>query len=112
MKFSSKDFYDFLGNKIQEYRKLKNYSQEQLGKVIDLSRTSIVHIEKGNQKIPIYKLFILAFELNIEIGNFFPRIEKNDKLIDLISKERISDLSSQKKILEILKKEKKNAKQK
>jgi len=72
-------FYIDLGETIKNQRLHKGYSQEDLGKYLNLTRTSIVNIEKGRQRPPVHTLYELANFLNLQIGELFPsEVEKNE----------------------------------
>jgi transcriptional regulator with XRE-family HTH domain len=57
-------FYKALGARIREIRGSK-LSQEQLAKAADLSRTSIVNIESGRQKLLVHNLFQISKALKV-----------------------------------------------
>ena len=54
-----------LGERIASLRKLKGYSQEELAKLIDISRPSLVQIEKGKRNVNVNELKILTKVLQI-----------------------------------------------
>lgn len=51
--------YEFIGNRIRETRRKKGLSQDDLAKLSHLERPSIVLIERGRQKLPIDRLYIM-----------------------------------------------------
>lgn len=57
-------FYKALGARIRELRG-NNLSQEQLAKAVKLTRTSIVNIEAGRQKLLLHNLFKIADALGV-----------------------------------------------
>jgi transcriptional regulator with XRE-family HTH domain len=57
-------FYKALGARIREIRRGK-LSQEQLAKAANLSRTSIVNIESGRQKLLVHNLFQISKALKV-----------------------------------------------
>lgn len=73
--------YEQIGNLIKEGRKKKKppVSQEQLGKMVGMSRTSIVNIETGRHKIQIHTLYSIANELQIDILELLPNIHLETK---------------------------------
>lgn len=86
-------FYKQLGKKICAARKSANLKQEYLAMEIGLTRTSLVNIEHGNQKIQLHTLLTLIrileidlLELLPETGNNKPQ-ELNKKLEKNLSKE-------------------------
>lgn len=101
--------YELIGNQIQELRKKSRFSQENLAKKLELSRASIVNIEKGRQHPSIHLLIDLARILNVNISTFL-----NDELLNefntrsnLVSIKKQIDKSSDdidsKKILDFIK---------
>jgi transcriptional regulator with XRE-family HTH domain len=56
-------FYKALGSRIRELRAAQ--SQEQLAKAVKLTRTSIVNIEAGHQKLLVHNLFKIAEALGV-----------------------------------------------
>lgn len=55
-----------IGKKIREMRGATGISQEELGKRVDLLRTSIVNIECGRQRLPIATLYDIADALGVQ----------------------------------------------
>lgn len=66
----------YIGTKIHQFRIEANLSQETLGGVLNVSRTSIANYEAGNQAISIVDLFQVAIFLNKKISDFLPPIEE------------------------------------
>lgn len=91
--------YRDIGIRLSKCRKAKRISQEKLAKLVGLTRTSIIHIEKGRQKAPLDKLYHIAEILEEDIFDILPRMERftkrpNDHLVsqvDLVSRKRIKD---------------------
>ena len=59
--------YREIGDNIQRLRDKKRLTQEALAARVGLSRTSIVHIEKGRQKPPLDKLYLIAELLDVDV---------------------------------------------
>jgi len=68
-----------IGLRIRIARKERNFSQEDLAKLVDLSRASIVNIEKGRQSPPIQTLLLLCRKLNKQLA-FFVRLDIKDEV--------------------------------
>lgn len=64
-------YYIALGQKITELRVRNGYTQEKLAEILNLSRVSIVNIEKGRQKPSIYLFYKIAYHFNISIADIF-----------------------------------------
>jgi len=80
-------FYIALGKKIAESRNLANLTQQKLAGMLDLSRASIVNIEKGRQQLSIFLLCKVAFHLKTSIDKLIPHIY--DQLTDDVIKSEI-----------------------
>ena len=75
MKDSSQQaFYESLGARIRELRGGK-FSQEQLAKAANLSRTSMVNIESGRQKLLVHNLFQIAKALGVRATELLSPLE-------------------------------------
>lgn len=80
MKKDSADrLYRFVGAKIREARQPSEsspgYTQASLAKAVQLSRTSIVNIEKGRQHPPIHVLYSIANALSVDPLSLLPNPE-------------------------------------
>lgn len=59
-----------LGERLAQYRKAKDYSQEELASTIGISRPSLVQIESGKRNIDILEMQKLAMTLGFSIDEF------------------------------------------
>lgn len=57
--------YNFLGERIKKIRSLFRYSQEELGKILNLPKQSISRIEKGKRAVSEEELKLLSKELHV-----------------------------------------------
>ncbi|MEK3698027.1 MULTISPECIES: helix-turn-helix domain-containing protein [unclassified Paenibacillus] len=64
--------YGEIGRRIREAREENKLTQEDLGKLVNLTRTSITNIERGKQKIPIDSLYYFAKILNVNVFSLLP----------------------------------------
>ena len=55
--------YEIIGKRIEDLRKARGLSQEDLARSSHLKRPSIALIEKGTQKVPIDRLYRIALAL-------------------------------------------------
>jgi len=62
--------YDFLGEKIRKLRVMKNYSQEELGKALNLPKQSISRIEKDRRRVTVKELDIISNFFNVPLKLF------------------------------------------
>jgi len=60
-----KTFYIELGKKIAEARRRSRITQQELGRLVGLSRTSVTNIEKGRQPVLVHMLVRISEALNI-----------------------------------------------
>lgn len=66
------EFYRELGRLIAAKRRDQNKTQEHLAEAVGLSRTSLVNIEKGGQRILAHTVFEIARELGISMAELIP----------------------------------------
>ena len=91
-------FYLELGDRIRTERIRREISQEKLAEELDLTRASVVNLEKGRHRPSIYQLlliakfFILDFTLLIPVENTaIDKRSKKKKTIDDQLKNVVSD---------------------
>ena len=81
-------FYSQLGASIMEFRKKSGLSQEALSEKVDMSRASIVNIEKGRQFPPLHLVWEIANNLEIDLNSLIPKKDfKNSELNPSLKKE-------------------------
>lgn len=68
--------YSLIGSQIKLIRQKKDISQEDLAKRAGLTRTSIVLIENGRQRLPIDRLYNIAKALQISPARLLPDIHE------------------------------------
>lgn len=104
------NFNKILGKNIFRKRKLINKNQEQLGEALELSRATIVNIEKGRHQLNAYQLWLVVRFLKTTYDDLMPTekqfLENTDLALPdgfkiLYSKETIEDFQ---KLLDSLKK--------
>lgn len=66
-------FYEQLGGNIRECRKRLKLSQDALGKLIGLTRTSLTNIENGRQHPPLHTFCDLLEQLKVDVWELLPR---------------------------------------
>jgi transcriptional regulator with XRE-family HTH domain len=67
--------YRLFGSRVRALREEKNVTQEELGKRVDLSRTSITNIEKGRQRVLLHQMVEIAQALDAEPVSLIPTPE-------------------------------------
>lgn len=77
------DFKKKLGNRIQEIRKSKKFTQEKLAEAIDMDTPNLSNIERGKKFMTADTLCKIANSLNIPIKELFDfeHIKSNNELI-------------------------------
>lgn len=65
----------FVGAKIHDFRKEMGIRQGELGKLLDLSRVSVLNLESGRHRLTIDHLFFLCGLFKKSPNDFFPPID-------------------------------------
>ena len=65
-------FYKQLGEKINHARRKRGLTQESLASLVGLSRTSVVNLEKGRQKLLTHLLLEFSRALQLNIHDLLP----------------------------------------
>ena len=64
-----------LGQKIQKLRKAQGFSQESFAAEVELDRTYIGGVERGERNISALNLVQVAKALKVEVGELFPPLK-------------------------------------
>lgn len=64
--------YRLFGDRVRELREKRNVTQEELGRRVDLSRTSITNIEKGRQRVLLHQMVSIASALEANPEELMP----------------------------------------
>ncbi|MEE9431462.1 MAG: helix-turn-helix transcriptional regulator [Melioribacteraceae bacterium] len=98
-KNNTNGFYKRIGQLIKKKRVATEplISQETLGRLIGLSRVSVVNIEQGKHRIHIHTLFDIANVLQEDVSEFFPGDYSKEKIVSnvKVSSEEINNLMEQ-----------------
>jgi transcriptional regulator with XRE-family HTH domain len=70
-----------IGQRIAELRKLKGFSQEELAKSIEISRSSLAQIELGNRCVNVLELQSLSIVLSFSLDDFMAMDFDSSKII-------------------------------
>jgi len=67
-----------IGERVRRLREAQapRMSQEELAQFLDLKRTSITNIERGNQKITLDAIYRLCERFGLEIGEIVPSVSE------------------------------------
>ncbi len=74
MKLKGNFYYKKLGENIQNIRKNKNISQEQLANLSDTDRSYLAEIEEGKANPTVKFLYRIARVLKVKVKDFFKGI--------------------------------------
>lgn len=68
--------YALIGERVRRVRETQTprLSQEDLAEILDLKRTSITNIERGNQKVTLDSLYRLCERFGLDIHEILPRV--------------------------------------
>lgn len=64
--------YQAFGQRLRRVRQRSGLTQEQLGRRVGLSRTSITNMEKGTQHVSLHHLFDFARALSVPAAELLP----------------------------------------
>jgi transcriptional regulator with XRE-family HTH domain len=85
------NFYKKLGELIKNARKRAGLNQDDVAKYLDLTRISIVNIEKGNQKVQLHSLLEIAKLLEIDVAELLsPLYVVVDKSVNVRAEKAIN----------------------
>jgi len=73
--------YKEIGKIIQRRRKQFGLTQEVLAPRVMMSRASLANIERGNQRLLVHQLYIIANALEIDPKDLLPSMQKDSKKI-------------------------------
>ena len=71
--------YTFFGSRVRALRERRQVTQEELGRRVDLSRTSITNIEKGRQRVLLHQIVDLANALDAKPSELLPVSAASEK---------------------------------
>ncbi|WP_053961256.1 helix-turn-helix domain-containing protein [Sulfobacillus thermosulfidooxidans] len=75
--------YPRIGHRIRELRESHGLTQGQLAEQVNLTRTSIVNIEQGRQKVMIHTLYQLAMVFNVPVADLLPAFDESSPLVQV-----------------------------
>lgn len=77
------DFYLQVGENIKKFRTKQKLSQDELARLIGLTRTSMTNIEKGRQHPPLHIFCEIVEHLKVELSDLLPHHAMREDSIDL-----------------------------
>ena len=66
------ELYEEFGKWLKELREGKQLSQTDLARLVDISRTSLINIEQGGQRVPLRLLLGFAVALGVDLDDLVP----------------------------------------
>ena len=101
--------YEVLGSRIREEREKANFNQSHFAQLLQISRASLVNIEKGRQRTPIHVLYEISRILQISITSLLPHLneivteEVKKDIQEKIVKTSAGDQDLQQKLMDFVK---------
>jgi transcriptional regulator with XRE-family HTH domain len=89
------DFYPAFGQRLAHVRRRAGISQELLAGRVGLSRTSIVNVEKGRQRVPLHMLVDFADVLGVTPDDLLPPRSQSSAQSELPKELRAIDEDAQ-----------------
>lgn len=74
----NKEIKNYVGNKIREYRKKRNYTQKELGEKVGVKHNTISSYEAGTNEPEQNILYSLSNVLDVSVNDFFPTVKKEN----------------------------------
>jgi transcriptional regulator with XRE-family HTH domain len=68
--------YQSIGRAIVAKRKSLKWTQAELAEQVAITRTSIVNIEKGRQRLPLHVLYTIALRMNVNPLDLLPSVDE------------------------------------
>jgi transcriptional regulator with XRE-family HTH domain len=76
--------YRDFGRRLRRARRAANITQQELGKRVGLSRTSITNIEQGNQHVGLHLLYALATAVRVSPVGLLPEDRAGEVSLDQV----------------------------
>lgn len=73
-----KQLYSKIGVQLKELRTSRGYTQQDVANAVGLTRTSVVNIEKGRQRVPLHILYAISKFVDIEPRDLIPTLTELD----------------------------------
>lgn len=68
--------YQMIGSRIKSHRESTDLSQLELSEKLHISRSSISNIEVGRHQVPLFTLYEISKELNVNIKDLIPTFDE------------------------------------
>lgn len=73
------EFWAEIGQNIKFFRKKAGLTQADLATAIGRTRCSVVNLESGRQRVPLYTIYCIAWELDVNNLDIIPDALVGDK---------------------------------
>ena len=101
--------YRKIGDTIRKEREKVNYKQVPFAQALNISRASLVNIEKGRQRAPLHILYNISRLLKIEISDLLPdfkalsQLDKEKELELVVDQHSAGNSEFRNKLMEFIK---------
>lgn len=98
-------FYSIIGKRLVKARKASSMTQENAATELNLSRVSIVNIEKGRQHVSLIQLWILAKAYHVTLQSLIPEeshLTKKSGIVFDIESKRLEEATSKKSVSDLV----------
>lgn len=98
--------YSTIGSRIRESRESLHMTQDELGALVGLTRTSITNIERGIQKLGIDTLYDIAAVFGISVADLLPDTHPDSAIAETyrqIAELKRQEMEIQRKLKALLK---------
>jgi len=92
----TRQFLVIFGERIKSRRRDMNFTQAQLSAEVNISRTALTNIEKGNQRTNVFLLARLAHVLKTPPGDLIPDLSEAKQRLQQAKRESVSTPSEAK----------------
>jgi len=92
----TRQFLVIFGERVKSRRRDMNFTQAQLSAEVNISRTALTNIEKGNQRTNVFLLARLAHVLKTPPGDLIPDLSEAKQRLQQAKRESVSTPSEAK----------------
>lgn len=85
------ELYQEFGKRLKELRDGKQLTQTDLARLVRISRTSLINIERGGQRVPLRVLLAFAVALGVELDELVPRALKEHVARQMLGRVPVQD---------------------
>ena len=82
---SLKALYTEIGAQVRRARKRQGWSQLDLARAVDLTRSSVANLEAGRQRPPVHVALLIAHALDVPVNDLLPSGPDLDRFVKVQS---------------------------